>query len=144
MSFSSRLFNIDPNIANQLLTFALDSPKQEICGLISCDNDRQYCYPISNIALSPATHFEMDPKQLISTFKKIRELKQTLLAIYHSHPDGHIKPSTTDVQQHQYHKLLYLIISPGNDGVLNLGGYLIHEDQTVVPVALTALKQELS
>jgi len=144
MSVSSRLFNIAPNIANQLLTYALDSPEQEVCGLISCDNDRQFCYPISNVALSPATQFEMDPAQLIYTFKQIRERKQTLLAIYHSHPDGSIQPSITDIQQHQYHKLLYLIISSGNQGVLNLGGYIINEDHTVEPVTLTALKQESS
>ena len=139
MPFSSRSFNITPNIAKQLLADALVCRELEICGLLSCDNERQYSYPISNIAATPATHFEMDPKQLIYAFKKIRELKQTLLAIYHSHPDGGIEPSATDIKQHQYHNLLYLIISHGN-GVLNLGGYVINEDQTVERVTLTALK----
>ncbi|VAW71426.1 hypothetical protein MNBD_GAMMA12-3971 [hydrothermal vent metagenome] len=138
MLTSSSLKQINLSTATHLLKIAQSSSQQEVCGLITCDsNNQQICYPINNIASTPNTHFEMDPQQLISTTKLIRELGQSMIAIYHSHPNGCIEPSTHDIQQHQYHDLLYIIISPGNDGVLMLGAYWIHPDQTVEPVELS-------
>ena len=104
---------------------------------IASDSDsKQICYPIKNVASTPDTHFEMDPQQLVTTTKLVRDCGYKMIAIYHSHPNGDIKPSVHDIQQHQYHELLYIIISPGNDGVLNLGAYWIHQDNTVESVEL--------
>jgi len=128
---------ISLSTATRLLGDAQDSPQHEICGLIASDADNiQSSYPIQNIAATPDTHFEMDPQQLIATTKLIRERGHKMIAIYHSHPKGNIEPSALDIQQHQYHDLLYIIISPGHDGVLVLGAYWIHKDQTVEPVVL--------
>ncbi len=138
MLSTNAVHQINLSTATQLLKIAQSNSQQEVCGLITADsNAQQNCYPIDNISATPDTHFEMDPQQLIHTTKLIRELGQTMIAIYHSHPNGRLEPSVHDIQQHQHHDLLYIVISPGNDGVLILSAYWIHPDQTVELVALS-------
>ncbi len=138
MTTRKNSIKISLEIATRILGDALNNPFQEICGLISYDkkSDTQKSYPIRNVATSPNTHFEMDSTQLIATTKQVRNLKHKMFAIYHSHPNGNITPSSQDIQQYEYHDLLYIIISPGNDGILNLAGYWIHQNKSVEPVTL--------
>ena len=59
--------------------------------------------------------------------RQMREDGDELLAIYHSHPNSPPVPSLTDIQQHEYPDVLYLIISPHPQGVPEMRGYRIRD-----------------
>ena len=111
-------------LSNKLLMLAQKSPESEICGLVSGKGKLlDKCYPVKNIAPDQKTQFEMDPGQLLETMRLIREDKSTFRAIYHSHPASAAYPSQKDIQQAAYEDILYLIISLGTKGILELRGY---------------------
>ena len=114
-------------IVNQLLHLAQKSPDEEICGLISRDSrGLRRCYPVSNQAGDRKRFFALDPKAQIDAMRAMREHGEELAAIYHSHPDSPPLPSLADVEQHEYPAVLYLIISLGTKGVLEMRGFHIH------------------
>ncbi len=113
-------------IVNQLLHLAQKSPEEEICGLISRDRAGfRKCYPVANAAGDRKRFFTLDPKQQIESMRTMRERGEELAAIYHSHPDAPPLPSLADIEQHEYPGVLYLIISLGTKGVLEMRGFHI-------------------
>ena len=117
-------------IVNQLLHLAQRSPEEEVCGLISRDAQGfKTCYPAANVAKDKKRFFELDPKGQIDAMRMMREHGEELAAIYHSHPDAPPLPSLTDVQQHEYPGVLYLIISLNTKGVLEMRGFQIQNHE---------------
>jgi len=115
------------NIVNQLLQLAQKSPEEEICGLISRDRHGfRKCYPVVNAAGDKKHFFVLDPKGQIEAMRSMREHGEELGAIYHSHPDSPPQPSLTDIEQHEYPGVLYLIISLGTKGRPEMRGFDIH------------------
>ena len=113
-------------IVNQLLHLAQKSPDEEICGLISRDSRGfRQCYPVPNQAGDKKRFFALDPKAQIDAMRSMRSHGEELAAIYHSHPDSPPLPSLADVEQHEYPAVLYLIISLGTKGVLEMRGFHI-------------------
>ncbi len=114
-------------MVNQLLRLAQQSPAEEICGLISRDRHGfKICYPVANTAADKKHFFVLDPQGQIEAMRTMREHGEELAAIYHSHPETPPFPSVTDIEQHQYPGVLYLIISLGTQGALALRGFDIH------------------
>lgn len=102
-------------LADELLAAARGEPANEICGLIAAmpgapDTARRY--PIRNNAIHAAQRFDMDAAEQIAAFKAMRTRHETLLAIYHSHPDAPACPSAQDMAGHNYPAVAALIISP--------------------------------
>ena len=126
------------SIVNQLIYLAQKSPDEEICGLISRDSRGfRNCYPVPNRAGDRKRFFALDPKAQIDAMRAMRERGEELAAIFHSHPDSPPLPSLADVEQHEYPAVLYLIISLGTKGVLEMRGFRIHERAIEeVPIAL--------
>lgn len=125
-------------IVNQLLHLAQKSPDEEICGLISHDaRGFRQCYPVPNRARDRKHFFALDPRAQIDAMRAMRERGEELAAIFHSHTDSPPLPSLADVEQHEYPAVLYLIISLGTKGVLEMRGFHIH-DRTIeeVPIGL--------
>lgn len=113
-------------ITTQLLHLAQNSPKQEVCGLIGANNSiASSCYPIKNTAQQPETRYQMDEKQQIKAISTMRNNKETLFAIYHSHPTSPAIPSHTDIKLATYPEAIYLIISLNTKGVLEIRGFKI-------------------
>lgn len=113
-------------IVNQLLHLAQKSPEEEICGLISRDSAGfKKCYPVANTAGDKKRFFALDPREQIDAMRIMREHGEALAAIYHSHPDAPPLPSLADIEQHEYPDMLYLIISLGTKGVLEMRGFHI-------------------
>lgn len=125
-------------IAQQLLHAAQSTPTIEVCGLISAVNNiPTYCYPISNAADQPQTHFLLDTKQQIAALTHMREHGETLFGIYHSHPTGPATPSRTDVQLTAYPDALHFIISLNTKGVLELRCFkIVHTLTQEIPLLL--------
>ena len=124
-------------LVNKIFQYASQSPQHEVCGFISALNGSpSQLFPVRNRAGSPTRRFEMDPQEQIDAMRQIRDAGEELYAIYHSHPQGGTIPSARDIQEMAYPEALYLIISLGVDGVMELGGYRFENNQPN-PVALT-------
>lgn len=130
-------------IVNQLLHLAQKSPEEEICGLISRDRQGfKKCYPIANTARDRKRFFALDPQGQIAAMRVMREHGEELAAIFHSHPDAPPLPSLADVEQHEYPGVLYLIISLGTKGVLEMRGFHIR-GREIKEVAI-GLREEIA
>ena len=81
---------------------------------------------MSNQAGDRKRFFALDPRAQIDAMRAMREHGEELSAIYHSHPDSPPLPSLADIEQHEYPAVLYLIISLGIKGVLEIRGFHIH------------------
>jgi [CysO sulfur-carrier protein]-S-L-cysteine hydrolase len=116
------------SVVDRLLRLARQTPDEEICGLISRDrNGFKSCYPVANTAADRKRFFALDPRGQIEAMRAMRERGEELAAIYHSHPESPPFPSQTDIDQHEYPGVLYLIISPGNHGLPELRGFDIRD-----------------
>ena len=131
--------HLSRNIVNQLLQLVQKLPEEEICGLISRDQRGfKKCYPVVNVADDKKHFFALDPKEQIEAMRAMREHGEELAAIYHSHPDSPPQPSLTDIEQHEYPGVLYLIISLGTKGQPEMRGFHIN-GREAREVAITLL-----
>lgn len=113
-------------LVNQLLHLAQESPDREVCGLVSAKAGiPETCHPVCNVASDPARHFLLDAEEQIAVLRKLREGGEKLFAIFHSHPSAPAFPSAEDVDMAAYRDALYLIISLGTKGVLELRGFCL-------------------
>jgi proteasome lid subunit RPN8/RPN11 len=81
----------------------------EACGLAAGANGVvQKIYRISNEHHSPV-RFRLDPAEQVAAFIDMEQHHWDLLAIYHSHPEGPLAPSETDLAEFYYPDALSLI-----------------------------------
>jgi len=53
----------------------------------------------------------MDPRQQVEVFTDMEKKRETLIGIYHSHPEGPSTPSRTDLEMAFHQDVVYIIIS---------------------------------
>lgn len=123
-------------LVNKLLAHAQKNPEIEACGLIGNDeeNEKHY-YPVDNISKNPSCRFLMDAPQQINAMKKMRDKKQALFGIVHSHPTSRAVPSDLDIEENSYKAAFYIIISLNTKGVLEMRAYT-HKDDGMLEVDL--------
>lgn len=63
----------------------------------------------ANVADAPHRAFEIDPRLLLALHKRLREGEDSLLGVYHSHPDGAAEPSLRDLERAWQPELIWLI-----------------------------------
>ena len=97
---------IDSRILEEVVEHAKAAYPKEGCGLITTSR----FIPIPNIA-QRASEFEMDPAELIKALRELRIAGEELVAIYHSHPHGPLRPSNTDIERAYYPEAAHLIVS---------------------------------
>lgn len=91
---------------------ALESSPHECCGLLSGkDNLIVTIHPLRNTAHTPLTNYFASPEDMFKAMRRMREMRQEMLGIYHSHPRSKAYPSPTDVQMAFYPEAIYFIIS---------------------------------
>jgi [CysO sulfur-carrier protein]-S-L-cysteine hydrolase len=86
---------------------------EEGCGLLAGhwhNETATTLYAIPN-QLSSSTQYVMDPQWQLKAFLEIERDSLSLLAIYHSHPQGPETPSLADLAQAYYPDLVQLIVS---------------------------------
>ena len=89
------------------------NPALECCGLLAGrDGVITAIFPARNAHPSPATCYEIAPKELFQIFQEIRAQDLDHLGIYHSHPIGENSPSPTDIELAYYPDAAYFITSP--------------------------------
>jgi len=102
---------LDGNLLEQVVAHARSLYPMESCGLLAGNgNSATRFIPITN-SLGSATAYEMNPAELVSAFRSMRESGETLVAIYHSHPHGPASPSSLDIRQSHYPEAAHLIVS---------------------------------
>lgn len=85
---------------------------EEVCGLIvGRQGIAEVVYPITNILHSP-NRYRMDPIEELRVFQTIEQNDWELLAIYHSHPNGPLYLSETDIAEITFPDTINLIWAP--------------------------------
>jgi [CysO sulfur-carrier protein]-S-L-cysteine hydrolase len=103
--------NLDPGLLEEIVAHAKASYPREACGLLAGRNNTASRFiSMENTRFSP-TEYEMDPQELVRQLRSIRESGEALIAIYHSHPAGPLRPSKRDVERSHYPDSAYLIVS---------------------------------
>lgn len=91
---------------------------EECCGLLAgrlvgAGADRTITvtavHPSSNIAREPQRSFEIDPALRLRLQRDLRTSGETVVGLYHSHPDGRAQPSATDLDRAWEPDLAWLI-----------------------------------
>lgn len=101
---------------------------EEACGLIGGRSGHaERLYPVENILHSPVA-YEMEPLQQIRAMLAIEAEGMELLAIYHSHPDGPARPSSSDVAQAYYPEQAQLIVSLADRARPSLRAFMIADN----------------
>ena len=97
---------------DQILAHAKESDPAECCGLIGgIDQQVTSIYLLHNVAADTHVSYEAAPDDLFAAQREMRERREELLAIYHSHPrSAEPAPSETDVRLAYYPQAVYFII----------------------------------
>ena len=83
----------------------------EACGILAgtgCEVEK--IFRMANVDKSPE-RFSMDSKEQLNVMKEIRNLRQKMLGIYHSHVASLPYPSVHDVSLAFYPEVSYVIVS---------------------------------
>lgn len=98
-------------ILQQMLAHARREPRIECCGLLAGrDGVISAIFPATN-ALSSATAYEIDPRELFELFRYLRKKELTHLGQYHSHLSTENVPSPRDIEQAGYPDHAYFIVT---------------------------------
>ena len=102
--------SLSPGILEEIIKHAKDAYPNEACGLLVGRTTVDRFIPMKNISAN-AREYEMDPAELITILRSLRETGENLISIYHSHPHGPAEPSKTDVERSYYPEVAHLIVS---------------------------------
>lgn len=69
--------------------------------------------PATNVHVTPATHFELDPAVLFRALRAGRAGHDRVIGHYHSHPSGSIAPSATDAASAPPDGVVWIITAAG-------------------------------
>jgi proteasome lid subunit RPN8/RPN11 len=98
---------------DQIFAHAREAGPAECCGLIGGieDGAAKSIYQLRNVAADRNVSYEAAPEDLFAAQRQMRERREELLAIYHSHPrSAEPAPSETDVRLAYYPQAIYFII----------------------------------
>ena len=88
-------------------------------------------WPVSNVAANPASWYKMHSGEQVRAMLALEAEGQTLVGIFHSHPDGRASPSPTDMAEAYYPEAAYLISARTAAGwhtrAFDLSGLQAHE-----------------
>jgi proteasome lid subunit RPN8/RPN11 len=105
------------SVFDLMISHAKEVNPEECCGLISSEGlgfVGSVIYKLKNISERPLTAYEAAPEELFDAQRRMRVERQSLYAIYHSHPRAQqALPSETDVRLAFYPEAVYLIIGLG-------------------------------
>ncbi len=105
------ILNIHAAHYSEMRDFVAAQPDLEVCGLLAGRHfESTRVFSITN-DLASTTRYAMNLKQQVNAFAEIEKAGNELLAIYHSHPHGPARPSTTDLAEAHYPGVAHLIWS---------------------------------
>lgn len=108
---------LSKKIKNNICRHARKLYPKECCGLLIgyLKNNTLVCEDIKiceNIADDPYNYFEIEPKDIIYTYKKYRNTKLSIIGHYHSHPKDLLNslPSQKDIDSIYDSNLCWVIL----------------------------------
>ena len=118
------ILSITKNDIQAMITHIEKNLPEEACGLLIGTNGVvKKMLPVTNQARSPVRFF-MQPLELLRAFEMIEKLNLDLLGIFHSHPQGPVYPSETDIKEFYYPGVVSVILAPDPSG-WSVQGYQI-------------------
>lgn len=108
--------SIQQRHVDEIFSHARACAPNECCGLIGGLGEARAAtvYPLRNTAADPLVTYEAAPEDLFAAQRAMRDRREQLLAIYHSHPrSDDPKPSQTDVRLAYYPTAVYFIVGLG-------------------------------
>jgi proteasome lid subunit RPN8/RPN11 len=108
----------------------------ESCGLLAGAGEviRQVI-PVPN-ALQSATRYRFSPSAQLAAFEEIEREGLEMLAIYHSHPNGPVHPSPTDIAE-AFYPVVYVIWSPQDSGWQARGFWIENGNFAEIPLEIS-------
>lgn len=102
---------LTPEQAQAILQHAKHELPREACGLLFGTSEKvQQIVPIPNDASDPLHHYHMEEQAFTEAMFRYSKANLSLVGSYHSHPNTHPIPSSTDIQQANYPDTPYLIV----------------------------------
>jgi proteasome lid subunit RPN8/RPN11 len=118
MAGQSQALLLPRAVREEMLAHVNGDPEREVCGLLGGEGRRaSRYYPAVNIAPEPAREFLLEPGAQIAAMRAMRERGESLLGIFHSHPDSPAVPSARDLAMAAYPDTIYVIAAPGQDRI---------------------------
>lgn len=107
--------SLPQGLREQILREARRAHPRECCGLVEGKCDAQTfritaLHPARNLAAVP-DRFEIDPQDQFTAHKAARAGGRAIVGCYHSHPNGHARPSAADQAGAGEENFLWLIAS---------------------------------
>lgn len=131
---------IPKTILHAIETQALSEQPRECCGVLGGRGARVFSsYPLRNQATQPETRFFAAPEDLFLAMRQMREAREELLAIYHSHPRGLAQPSASDIEMAFYSEAVYLIAALNPQWALR--AFRVRH-QTVTEIAIEVIESD--
>ena len=122
---------LDKSAFSELVREAQRDAAKESCGLLAGRAGAiTRILPAANVAASPATSYEIAPRELFHSMREIRAAGLEFMGIYHSHPAGDNKPSARDIAQAYYPDVAYFILSPRRDATKPVRAFSIRGGKT--------------
>ncbi len=101
----TRPIEVTQDVIATLIEEARRAADVECCGLLLGSAGGQgavaritQAFPAANVHPDPARYFEIDPAALIGAYRAMRDGGPALIGFYHSHPNGHPRPSAVDCE----------------------------------------------
>ena len=120
---------------------------EEACGLLVGRSPPGEGYRVSaveasaNVAAPPRTRrFEVDPRLRLRLERELRESPDSVIGVYHSHPDGSAAPSETDISMIFEPDMVWLITAVADGRAGATTGWRPAEDRS----AFLPLKLDLA
>jgi [CysO sulfur-carrier protein]-S-L-cysteine hydrolase len=103
---------IPRSIVDEIIDQARAEHPRECCGLLSgSDSYARNRYPLENRSPEPERRYFAAPEDLFGAMRRMRDAREELVVIYHSHPRGPAYPSQTDIELAFYPEAVYLIVA---------------------------------
>jgi proteasome lid subunit RPN8/RPN11 len=111
----ARHVRVSRSVVDAIIDHARQDAPNECCGMLVGSLDEvDASVPARNIAPTPATRYEIDPREHIALNRALRGSGREVVGVYHSHPHGPNRPSKSDITEAFYPQFVYLIASLAN------------------------------
>lgn len=146
---SSKAVRLKPEQLRAIERAAEEAYPEEACGLLVGRSAPGEAYRVStveasaNVAEPPRTRrFEVDPKLRLRLERELRENPDSVIGVYHSHPDGGAEPSKTDIAMIFEPDMVWLITAVADGRAGATRGWRPAEDRSAfLPLVLDLARE---
>lgn len=129
-----RPVTLSRSLLDEMCAQARAAAPQECCGLMGGKTPSRITtlYPLRNVSINPLVTYEAAAEELFAAQRQIRERREELVGIYHSHPRSKAVPSERDVKLAFYPSVTYFIIGLSGDNFneAQVGAFRIYEAES--------------